>query len=68
MPLAHAMGSKMGGHLYILCGSTTLSHQPALPQPITDVAVATIGRTTYLLGGISSASLASITIVSLLGH
>jgi len=81
-PIAHAMGSEMGGHLYVIGGSTAsgssnkiLSFDPAngvvsvagiLPQPITDAAVATIGRTTYVLGGISSVSNASVTIVRLI--
>jgi N-acetylneuraminic acid mutarotase len=83
-PLAHAMGSEMGGRLFVFGGSTPsgtsrqmLSFNPAtmavlvagsLPEPITDAAVATIGRTAYLLGGISSGPLASITTVRLLGR
>ena len=31
-----------------------------LPRPLTDAAVATIGRTVYLLGGISSGPLATV--------
>ena len=83
-PLAHAMGSEMGGRLFVFGGSTPsgtsrqmLSFNPAtmavlvagsLPEPITDAAVATIGRTAYLLGGISRGPLASITTVRLLGR
>ena len=82
-PLAHAMGSEMGGRLYIFGGSTPsgtssqmLSFDAAtgdvsiagkLPEPITDAAVATVGRTAYLLGGISRGPLAGITTVRLLG-
>ncbi|HUZ22089.1 MAG TPA: hypothetical protein VMU75_16135 [Acidimicrobiales bacterium] len=83
-PLAHAMGSEMGGRLYVFGGSTPsgasrqmLSFNPAkgavsvvgrLPGPMTDAAVATVGRTAYLLGGMSSGPLASITTVHLLGR
>jgi len=82
-PLAHAMGSEMGGRLYVFGGSTPsgtssqmLSFDAAtggvsvagkLPEPITDAAVATVGGTAYLLGGISRGPLATITTVRLLG-
>jgi hypothetical protein len=72
----------MGGHLYVIGGSsdsgpskTILSFDPAkgtvsvvgtLPQPITDAAVATIGRATYVLGGVSIRTNASVTIVRLI--
>jgi hypothetical protein len=36
-----------------------------LPMPITDAAVATIGRSTYLLGGVSGATLATVTVAQL---
>jgi N-acetylneuraminic acid mutarotase len=83
-PLAHAMGSEMGGRLFVFGGSTpsgtsrqmlsfnpvtmTVSVAGSLPEPITDAAVVTIARTAYLLGGISRAPLASITTVRLLGR
>ncbi|MCU1494703.1 MAG: Kelch repeat type 1-containing protein [Acidimicrobiaceae bacterium] len=78
-PLAHAMGSEMGGRLYVFGGSTPsgtssemVSFSPVtgavsavgrLPEPITDAAVATIGQIAYLLGGISRGPLATITTV-----
>ena len=68
-PLAHAMGTAIGGRLLVVGGSTPartsaaiLRFNPAtakvsrvgtLPAPITDAAVATIEDTTYLLGGVS---------------
>lgn len=67
--LAHAMATEMGGHLFLMGGSSSSStsarifeFNPAngaltpvaqLPRPVTDAAVATIGHATYLLGGIS---------------
>lgn len=70
MPLAHAMGAKLGGNLYVIGGSApwgpsaqVLEFHPAggvatlagkLPEPVTDAAVASIGPTAYVLGGISA--------------
>jgi Galactose oxidase, central domain len=78
-PLAHAMGTLVGGQILVIGGSapagtsnailrfdpTTnkISRAATLPQPITDAAVAAIGNTAYLLGGISSGPLDTITLV-----
>ena len=69
-PLAHGMAAEMGGHLYLMGGSTasgtsssillfdrangSLSSVGKLPEPVTDAAVATVGLATYVLGGIST--------------
>ena len=68
--LAHAMGAAVGGQLLVIGGSTptttsaavyrfdpasnTSSRVATFPAPLTDAAVATIGNSAYLLGGISS--------------
>jgi hypothetical protein len=69
MPLAHAMGAKLGGNLYVIGGSAPwgpsgqiLEFDPTggdatlvakLPEPVADAAVASVGATAYVLGGIS---------------
>ena len=79
MPLAHAMGALLGGRVLVLGGSTPagpsaaiLRFDPAsgrvvrvgqLPHPLTDGAVATIGDSAYLLGGISTRPLAGVIVV-----
>jgi N-acetylneuraminic acid mutarotase len=78
-PLAHAMGTLIGGQMLVIGGSAParpsnailrfdpstnrISRAATLPQPITDGAVAAIGNTAYLLGGISSGPLDTITLV-----
>ena len=81
-PVAHAMATNMAGHLFVLGGSSPMwtskqnprfrpCGQPgltcrALPEPVTDAGVASIGRVTYILGGMSTnGPLASITTVRL---
>jgi hypothetical protein len=75
-PLAHAMGALIDGRVLVLGGSTPhgpssaiLRFDPArrqiarvarLPHPLTDAAVATIGETAYLLGGISTGPRAEV--------
>ena len=67
--LAHAMGAAVGGQLLVIGGSTPTTTSAAvyrfdpvknrasraatLPEPLTDAAVATIGTSAYLLGGVS---------------
>ncbi len=70
------MAAVVAGRVYLLGGSAPggasaairrfdpVTHRIALagrlPHPLTDAAVATIGRTVYLLGGISNGPLASV--------
>jgi len=67
--LAHAMGTTVTGRLLVIGGSTPVTTSAAvylfdpltskvsrvatLPTPLTDAAVATIGTSAYLLGGVS---------------
>jgi N-acetylneuraminic acid mutarotase len=67
--LAHAMGATVAGQLLVIGGSTpaatsaavyrfdpatdTTSRLATLPTPLTDAAVATIGSSAYLLGGVN---------------
>jgi hypothetical protein len=73
------MAATVNGGVYVLGGSAPGGPsnaierfdpkrnrmQPAgrLPRPLTDAAVATIGPSVYLLGGISSAPVATITVI-----
>jgi hypothetical protein len=73
------MGALAGGQMLVIGGSAPagtsnailrfdpstnrISRAATLPQPITDAAVAAIGNTAYLLGGISSGPLDTITLV-----
>jgi Kelch motif protein len=78
-PLAQGMAAVIGGHIYVLGGSTPAGptatvrrFDPAtgrtvpagrLAHPRTDAAVATVGHTIYLLGGTSNHPLDTFTAV-----
>lgn len=82
-PVAHAMAMMLNGHVLVVGGSTPAGTSRAirwfvpatghvavigeLPEPLTDAAVATVGNTGYLLGGLSSAVVSSIISVRVSG-
>lgn len=76
---AHAMATVRDGQVFVLGGSTptgasnailrfdpktgAVSRAGKLPEHVADGGIATIGDTTYLLGGISAAPLTTVCIV-----
>jgi hypothetical protein len=80
-PLAHAMGTLLDGRILVMGGSTPagpsaailrfdaasgrVAHLGHLPQPVTDAAVATVGDSAYLLGGITTQPQAGVTVIQL---
>lgn len=76
MPVAHAMGALVAGRVLVMGGSTPhgpsdlilrfdlsrrrLVRAGRLPHPLTDAAVATVGESAYLLGGIWTRPLAGM--------
>jgi hypothetical protein len=78
-PYAHAMATVRDGHVFVLGGSTPagassaiLRFDPAtravsrvgtLPEHVADGAIATIGGTSYVLGGISGGPIKTVCIV-----
>jgi len=78
-PYAHAMATVRNGQVFVLGGSTpagassailrfdpatgAVSRAGTLPEHVADSGIATIGDTTYLVGGINSRPLTSICVV-----